>query len=128
LVAAALITRRMRPERTMDYSLREAFEHRELKDVRVLLKEASFYLGNLKTEVRIRLYVRPKDETTICFEQSHHLQTPMHTEHMSPGLDFGDSEEEAFHEAVTKLTDAYDMAVMSGHRPSEDWLVPNKFF
>ena len=115
----------------MGYSettLREAFEHREVKDVRIFLKEASFYLGRLKTEVRIRLYVRPEEETTIHYEQSHRLRTPLQTDRAVSAEGSADTEEEAFQDAVQQLTDAYDLAVMSGHRPNEDWLVPNKYF
>jgi len=108
--------------------LREVFAHRELKDVRVFVKEASFYLGALKTEIRVRLYVRPQDETTIHYEQSHGLRTPLQRDQASAPSGAADSEEEAFAEAVSQLTEAYDLAVMSGHRPHEDWLVPNKYF
>jgi hypothetical protein len=112
----------------MEYSLKQAFHHREVKDVRIFLKEASFYLGSLKTEVRIRLYMRPEDESSIYYEQSHQIQTPMQTERPRSGMNFAHSEEEAFYEAIGDLTDAYDVAVMAGHRPRADWLVPNEYF
>ena len=112
----------------MEESLSSAFQHRDIKDVRILVREASFFLGALKTEIRLRLYVTPDDEAKVHYEQSHHLQTPMSTETSSVGSQFAYSESGAFEDAVSELTDAYDMAVMAGHRPQEDWLVPNKYF
>lgn len=112
----------------MAYTLREALKHRNVKDVRILVREASFYLESLQTEIRIRLYIRPEDEQTLYYETSHHLKTPLHRDRVASDRNYGASEAEAFHAAMTSLTDPYDDAVMSGHRPSEDWLVPNRFF
>lgn len=112
----------------MEHAFRDAFDHKEVKDVRISLREASFYLGTLKTEIRIRLYLRPEDATTVYYEQSHFLKTPMQRQTRPPTDNFADSEEEAFAEAIAALTDTYELALMSGHRADDDWLVPNSYF
>ena len=111
-----------------EYTLRDAFDHKLLKDVRIFICEASFFLGNLRTEIRIKLYKKPTNEFSICSEQSHFLRPPSQPSSRSSSDFFADSEEEAFYDAVSKLTDIYDSAVIAGHRPSEDWLVANEYF
>ena len=111
-----------------DHTLREAFSHKLLKDVRIFICEASFYLGNLQTEIRIKLYKIPTNEFSVYFELSHHLHTPLQTSVKSTSDIYASSEEEAFYEAVSRLTDAYESAVMAGHKPSAEWLVVNEYF
>jgi len=61
----------------METTITNIFKHRHLKDVRIFLREASFYLGKLTTEIRIRVYQTPDKPGMVCFEQSHHIQTPL---------------------------------------------------
>ena len=109
-------------------TLKEAFSHKLLKDVRIVICEASFYLGNLPTEIRIKVYKVPTNEFSFYFELSHHIQSPLQTSIKSTSDIYAGSEEDAFYEAVSRLTDPYESAAMAGHRPSEEWLVVNEYF
>lgn len=89
--------------------------------------EYSFNLRGIPTTITVRLY-RREARGPVWFEQSHWIKTPEQIGPYRTSRPFNDDEASALRQAVTGLTQFYDMAVKAGHEPSKAWLVENKNF
>lgn len=89
--------------------------------------EYSFNLRGIPTTITVRLY-RREARGPVWFEQSHWIKTPEQIGPYRTSRPFNDDESRALRQAVTGLTQFYDMAVKAGHEPSKAWLVENKNF
>ena len=106
------------------WTIDDAVSQKVLRDVKIFVREVSFRLGDLTTNIRIRLFRYPGDKE-IYFEQSHFLQTPEHTTPVVPPLKSDNNEAYALSHAVETLIHSYEAAVDLGHEPSERWLISN---
>lgn len=81
-------------------------------------------LGELETEITIELN-RHLDSDMTKFQVSHAIKTPKQAGPYRTGAPYGDYPAYALHKAITGLTQYYKDAVKEGHKPTEDWLLPN---
>ena len=88
-------------------------------------KEYEFFIGSLRTPVRIRLNVEPDH---VSFETSHFVHTPEQMGPYQTSVMVAATEREALDLAVNSLLLYYKIAVNLGRKPEEAWLVPNTFF
>ncbi|EPL6464862.1 TPA: hypothetical protein ACKRZ4_000916 [Proteus mirabilis] len=57
------------------------------------------------------------------FKLSHYINTPQQTGPYRPSRQWGDNKAYALHQAVSAITDYYDMAIKNGDKPSAKWLI-----
>jgi hypothetical protein len=94
---------------------------------RKLVGEYGFYLGDLTPEITIKLYASFHD-TSIQFEQSHFIHTPVQAGAYQTSRPWNDNVSAAINQVIHGLTDHYQAAVKNGHTPEDSWLVPNPKF
>lgn len=95
-------------------------------EVRRFLAEYQFFLEGITfARITIRLY---EVGDRVEWEQSHYIKTPEQLDPYSPSRTSEDSEEAALNGAIASLTSYYETAVRKGHKPDDDWLVPNAYF
>ncbi len=105
----------------------QALQHPLIRGPRRLVAEYAFNLGELPTQVRIRVY-QPLGKGGAEVEQSHHIQTPLQqSPSFGDDIDFKDPAA-AVRATVEQFTQHYQAAVDAGHRPDPDWLFPNRYF
>ncbi len=98
-----------------------------IESARELIGEYKFTLKDISIPVRIRLY-RVFGHKEVLFEQSHHIKTPTQIDKYVTSRPWNYGPGSALHQAVTGITRYYKEAVAAGHRPSDEWLVPNERF
>ena len=108
---------------TVDEALRDSL----VVNAREVIREFSFQVGHLNTEVRVRLY-RSLDGGKIGYRVSHHIHTPRHMDPQVPPMSWGEDEGDAMRLAVSGITEQYRSAMEEGMIPHESWLIPNKVF
>ncbi len=57
------------------------------------------------------------------FKLSHYIKTPQQAGPYRPSRQWGDDKVYALHQAVSAITDYYDMAIKNGDKPSVEWLI-----
>ncbi|AFH91925.1 hypothetical protein ACU7RR_002342 [Providencia stuartii] len=57
------------------------------------------------------------------FKLSHYINTPQQAGPYRPSRQWGDDKAYALHQAVSAITDYYDMAIENGDKPSAEWLI-----
>lgn len=87
----------------------------------------SFKLRGIPITITVRLY-RREVRGPVWFEQSHWIKTPEQIGPYRTSRPFNDDEGSALRQAVTGLTQFYNIAVKAGHEPSNAWLIENKNF
>ncbi len=96
-----------------------------VKNANILLHEISFRLGDIYSDIYVRIYHDIDEEKPFRFKLSHYIKTP---EHQAPYISdhpCSDTEEDALQEAIKPLVDHYQAAVNKGHKPSVEWLQKN---
>lgn len=81
-------------------------------------------IGELPTVVTIRLKKRSSVRGKVEYRTSHVIHTPTQAHAYRTSLPFEDDRSEAVAKALQDLTLYYRHAIMQGHRPQTDWLVP----
>jgi hypothetical protein len=108
-------------------SIDEILSDDSFENVKIYIREISFNLKELSPVIKIRLYKQPNDQR-VFFEQSHFLDTPIQADPYRTSTPFADDEEGALRHAVRTFMDFFPAAVEQGHKPSDEWLVPNSDF
>lgn len=62
------------------------------------------------------------------FTVSHYVHTPIQASPYMTSMSQAQSESEAIRNAISRTTDFLKQAIAKGHKPSDDWLVPNEDF
>ncbi|MBY0280000.1 hypothetical protein K2Z84_32085 [Candidatus Binatia bacterium] len=91
------------------------------------LSEYRFWLGELSTVIRIRLFQEMGTER-VHFEQSHFIHAPTQAGPYMTSRPWNDNEDAALNQAVMFFEMHYHEAVEKGHIPDESWLVANDAF
>ena len=86
-----------------------------------------FYLGTLKHEITIRLFV-PFQSQQILFEQSHFIHTPTQLGAYETSRPWNDNVYAAINQVLQGFTEYYNSAIRAGYEPDDSWLVPNPNF
>ena len=91
---------------------------------REFLRETNFYLGELPTPIRMRLF-RRKADGKLLVEQSHFLKSSI--QYLPYAIQELQSTDEsvALQELEGVITNLYGEAVRRGYEPKDSWLVPN---
>lgn len=76
--------------------------------------------------IRFRISERP--DSRFEFEQSHYIKTPEQASHYTTSRTHEDNVDYALHRVVGTIMDYYAEALKRGHRPNNDWFVPNRNF
>lgn len=106
-------------EKLDDYFLRDrAVEMRA--EIEVLRISTRF--GDLQTLVHFRFYRIPGMDG-VGWVQSHHIHTPTQESPYRTSRPWNDTLLRAVNQAMTGISQYYEMAVKAGYRPSEKWLV-----
>jgi len=104
-----------------------AIRHPLIHQQRFLITEMIFQLGQIPTPIRIRCYREAGSERVTC-EQSHYLQTPLQAEPSFENSDDHPSVDAALAAITDEMVTRYRQAEQAGHRPNDDWLLPNRDF
>ncbi len=105
----------------------QALRHPLVRGARRLVAEYAFSLGDLPTQIRLRVY-ESLGKSGVEVEQSHHIQTPLQqSPNFGEDVDYKDAAD-AVRTTVDQLVEHYQAAVDAGHRPDPDWLFPNRYF
>jgi hypothetical protein len=105
----------------------EAWQDPLVTQAREIIREYSFQVGELHTEIRVRLY-REIGGTRVGYRVSHHLHTPRHLDPAVPSMSWCDDEAQALRTAIEGITSHYKTGQQDGMIPHESWLIPNKVF
>ena len=108
----------------MGWTIDDAVSNRTLRDVKILLSEVSFRLGDLTPKIRVRLFRYPGDRE-VYFEQSHFAKIPDQSSSDEAFLRSDKDEAYALTHAVEALTHSYEAALAGGLEPSDSWLILN---
>ena len=108
----------------MGWTIDDAVSNRTLRDVKILLSEVSFRLGDLTPKIRVRLFRYPGDRE-VYFEQSHFVKIPDQSSSDEAFLRSDKDEAYALTHAVEALTHSYEAALAGGLEPSDSWLILN---
>lgn len=94
-----------------------------------LVGEYRFHLGELTTEIRIKLWEDVEGKRgLIWFTQSHHMHTPTQAGAYHTSRPCAEEADGALRQAIFGFQQYYDSAVAENHNPAESWLVPNEDF
>jgi CxxC motif-containing protein len=102
------------------WTMQEALNHTLITFVRRESNTFVVLLGNLKTEISITL---EHEGDYVNFVLSHVIKTPVQIGPYRTSRPYNDTPGSALHQAITSLTQYYEMAVGEGHQPQESWLV-----
>lgn len=117
---------------TTDQALAELSKHPDVAEAYVLVREMRLYLqvgyGGFHPRIGIKIYQSPNKGIPFHFEVSHHVYTPDQAEAYFPTAIYAQSEQEAITQAISTTTHFLKSAILNGHEPSEQWLIPNPTF
>lgn len=111
----------------MSDKVKSQFRHPLVQDARWLIAEYEFSLGQITTVISLRLYQSLADDS-IWVEQSHFIQTPIHSEPAFNEHECHPDPETAVERILSEFVRHYEDAEKMGHAPSADWLLPSRDF
>jgi hypothetical protein len=111
----------------MSWSREEALTDPAVKEPMMFLSEFRFHLGDIPTEITMRIY-RPLQSGGIIVRRSHNLSIPQ-LGAPAPAKDTEfESEGEALHAAVDAMVQYYNAARAKGLKSEASWLTANPDF
>jgi hypothetical protein len=108
-------------------------KHEYIVESYVLVRELKIFL-NVTVEyfhpkIRIKIWKsNVNSKEPYHFTLSHHVRTPTQAGPYYPSITQAATESEAIHSAISATTTFLVNAIDGGHKPSDDWLVPNDDF
>lgn len=80
------------------------------------------------TGVSVKIRIYENTDGDYFYHQSHLIKTPLQAGPYQSNAISGENQEDALRLAVYALMTSYHAAVVKGHHPSREWLVPNEYF
>ncbi|OUL23823.1 hypothetical protein BV378_20635 [Nostoc sp. RF31YmG] len=105
-------------------------EHSGIEEAYILVNELKVYLNcknDFHPSVTIKVYKNTfSEQQPYTFKLSHYVKTPSQAGVYIPSITSYDSEILAISQAIKSLTTYINSAIAEGHKPSDDWLIPNQ--
>ena len=98
-----------------------------IREALIFLSEFRFSLGDIPTEISVRLY-RPIHSDTIVIRRSHDISVSGLNPQQAAKCEDDSREGEVLHVAVDELLCVYNAARAQGLKPDASWLKPNPNF
>jgi hypothetical protein len=107
--------------------------HKYIVESFVLVRELKIFLNLgpdfFHPKIRIKIWKSSvNSREPYHFTVSHNVRTPTQASPYYPSITQATTESEAIKSAISATTSFLVGAISGGHKPSDDWLVPNEDF
>lgn len=108
-------------------------ENEEVIESYVMVREVKIFLNlnhiHFNPQIKVRIYKSNLiANAPYHFEVSHYVNTPIQSSPYLSSRTSANTEREAIESAISTTTSFLKNAIISGHEPSEQWLIPNEVF
>ena len=118
---------------SVDEVIEELHDNDEVQECYVLVRELNIHLdvGDPLFGPPIRVKIWKSDvisQYPYHFTVSHYVHTPTQAAPYMTSMSQAQSESEAIRDAISRTTSFIKSAITQGHKPSDEWMIPNDDF